>query len=66
MLKSKCSNILQSVLFKVNWPFADYSNSGSIIGFEKGVWSFMLYVTATPISAQNDGKRPKPNRVTEI
>jgi hypothetical protein len=36
------------------------------MGFKKGVWSFMVYVTATPTSEQNGGMRPKPILVTEI
>jgi hypothetical protein len=54
------SSLKEIVFFKL------YSKSGSIMGFEKGVWSFMVYVTATPTSEQNGGMRPKPILVTEI
>lgn len=45
--------------------FRHYTNSGSIKGFEKGRWSFMVYVTATAKRAQIAGRRPKPSLVTE-
>jgi hypothetical protein len=56
----------KSSLKEIVFFFRLYSNSGSIMGFKKGVWSFMVYVTATPTSEQNGGMRPKPILVTEI
>lgn len=53
-------------MLSYNNDFRLYSNSGSIIGFERGVWSFMVYVTATPTSEQIGGMRPKPILVTEM
>jgi len=46
--------------------FVNHSNNGSIKDFEWGVWSFIVYVIAIPVSEQTAGSRPKPYLVTEI